>query len=229
MAAHRGDEERAQALLIEGLAEHRRRGNDWGAGFALRALGDVELAAGAWAGASAYFRESAALWRKSGYLEGIAAALAGLAVVAGETGQAARAARLFGAVEALRERFGSAMWPSERGTRERAVDRVRAELGDGEFSAAWATGRTLSVAEAIAEALAAETPGAGSSRPGHTLTPRELQVLRLVAAGQSDQQIAEALGIHRRTASNHVSTILHKLGVTTRRAAARRAVEAGLV
>jgi DNA-binding CsgD family transcriptional regulator len=60
------------------------------------------------------------------------------------------------------------------------------------------------------------------------LTPRELEVLRLVAAGRSNGQIAEALFISRKTASVHVSNILAKLGVHSRTEAAATAHRLGL-
>lgn len=51
------------------------------------------------------------------------------------------------------------------------------------------------------------------------LTDREREVLRQVAAGRCDRQIAQALNISRKTASNHMTNILRKLGVRTRAAA----------
>jgi DNA-binding NarL/FixJ family response regulator len=60
------------------------------------------------------------------------------------------------------------------------------------------------------------------------LTAREVDVLRLVAAGQTNPQIADALYISRKTASHHVSNILRKLGVPTRVEAAGVAHRLGL-
>jgi DNA-binding CsgD family transcriptional regulator len=60
------------------------------------------------------------------------------------------------------------------------------------------------------------------------LTARELDVLRLLAAGYTNLQIGDALDISRKTASHHVSRILTKLGVTTRVEAAGIAHSAGL-
>jgi DNA-binding NarL/FixJ family response regulator len=61
------------------------------------------------------------------------------------------------------------------------------------------------------------------------LSPRELDVLRLVVAGRTDQAIADELFISRRTASKHVAAILAKLDAASRAEAAVRAVRDGLV
>jgi NarL family two-component system response regulator LiaR len=66
-------------------------------------------------------------------------------------------------------------------------------------------------------------------RPLDQLSPRELEVLRLVADGRSNRQIAEELFISVKTASVHVSNILAKLGVASRVEAAAVAHRAGLV
>ena len=66
--------------------------------------------------------------------------------------------------------------------------------------------------------------------PGHRiLTPRELEVLRLVATGETDRGIADVLYVSRRTVSSHVSNILAKLDVPTRRAAVVTAARIGLL
>jgi DNA-binding NarL/FixJ family response regulator len=61
------------------------------------------------------------------------------------------------------------------------------------------------------------------------LTRRETEILRLVATGATDRDIAEALYLSPRTVSNHVSHILGKLDVPTRRAAIHAAVRIGLL
>ena len=65
--------------------------------------------------------------------------------------------------------------------------------------------------------------GAGGDAGEPVLTARELEVLRLVAAGQSNREIAAALVISPKTASVHVSNILAKLGAATRTEAAVKA------
>ena len=59
----------------------------------------------------------------------------------------------------------------------------------------------------------------------HGLTPRELEVLRLVATGKSNREIASALVISEHTVARHVQNILTKLGVASRTAAGAFAFE----
>jgi DNA-binding NarL/FixJ family response regulator len=66
------------------------------------------------------------------------------------------------------------------------------------------------------------------ARPGEDLTPREREVLGLVAEGASNRQIAETLVVSERTARTHVSAILGKLGLVSRTQAALWAVREGL-
>jgi DNA-binding NarL/FixJ family response regulator len=65
--------------------------------------------------------------------------------------------------------------------------------------------------------------------PTAELTPRELEVLRLVGAGKANKEIAAELVISERTARTHVSNILGKLGLSSRTQAALWAVREGLV
>jgi DNA-binding NarL/FixJ family response regulator len=65
--------------------------------------------------------------------------------------------------------------------------------------------------------------------PVHTLSAREIEVLRLVAAGRSNGEIGEELFISRKTAGVHVTHILDKLGVSNRVEAAMAAARLGLL
>ena len=88
--------------------------------------------------------------------------------------------------------------------------------------------------DAVALALAPlpskpPTPVSSKEALPHNLTPRELEVLRLVATGLTDAQIAAELVISPRTVSKHLQSIYGKLLVSTRSAATRFAVEHHLV
>jgi LuxR family maltose regulon positive regulatory protein len=63
---------------------------------------------------------------------------------------------------------------------------------------------------------------------GETLSPREVEVLRLIIAGAGNQAIADALVISLHTAKHHVASILQKLGASTRTQAALRGRALGL-
>jgi DNA-binding NarL/FixJ family response regulator len=74
----------------------------------------------------------------------------------------------------------------------------------------------------------AAAPGAAPAAYPAGLTAREAEVLRLVAQGLTDAQVAEQLVVSRRTVSTHLTAIYGKLGVNTRSAATRFAMEHGL-
>jgi DNA-binding NarL/FixJ family response regulator len=65
--------------------------------------------------------------------------------------------------------------------------------------------------------------------PSNALSERELQILDLVAAGLTNQEIADRLAISKRTVDNHISNILHKTGTDNRVALVRWALQWGKV
>ena len=71
--------------------------------------------------------------------------------------------------------------------------------------------------------------GRAEAANSHGLTARELQVLRLVAAGQSNREIAAALVISEHTVARHLQNIYAKLGVSSRTAASAFAFSHDLV
>jgi predicted ATPase/DNA-binding CsgD family transcriptional regulator len=156
--------------------------------------------------------------------------------------QATAIARLLGAAAALRDELGVPLGSSLDTDHDLIVSRLRSRLGDADFDTAFEKGRGMPLRDAIAlsaSLLASSAPEAGMDLPARSylpamgidqhLTPRELQVLKLIAEGMPDREIAETLYISRRTVSHHVSVILSKLGVTSRVGAATCAIRAGLV
>jgi DNA-binding CsgD family transcriptional regulator len=151
----------------------------------------------------------------------------------------------------LREDSGQPSWDEVAASWQRDGNRIgemRARikaiehaLGEGDrdrAETAWADARSLAEtidAPALAERLAAvgrrgrlivEHSGSGDS---YGLTPRELEVLGLLAHGRTNPQIGKMLFISEKTASVHVSNILRKLAVANRGEAAVLALRKGLV
>jgi DNA-binding NarL/FixJ family response regulator len=152
-----------------------------------------------------------------------AAALVGLALIDAIEGEGAAAARRLGAVDALAQEGGLFVPPQYQMRIDRATELATAALGPRRFATLWEAGR------ADPWAVAAEgMTGAASPVGALGLTDRELQVLRLLADGQSDKEIGAALGISSRTVSHHLASVLAKLGVRSRGEAAVRAVRDGL-
>ncbi len=147
-----------------------------------------------------------------------------VADIAGRAGQAKTAARLYGAADELRERAGRRIEPAFRAEHERRVEVARRALVEADFEAAWAVGRSLAPEEAVAEALAVVIKP--TDPPPFSLSPREAEVLRMLADGLSDRDIAAALFIGERTVNTHVARIYTKLGVHNRAGAV---AAAGLV
>ena len=204
-----------------------------GVGLALDHLALVALKSGDVQQAATLLDESLTIWSGIARLESLADCLAAVAMLAAATGQTS-AARLWGAVAVLRQIVGHEFWLPERDDLAQAEAGLRAELGPARFDQEFTAGRSLGLEEALAEAAAvitgAQSFGASPPEPPapFDLTPRELEVLGLVVAGQTDREIAETLFISRRTAEWHVAGILGKLGVRSRAAATAAAIHAGL-
>jgi DNA-binding NarL/FixJ family response regulator len=103
---------------------------------------------------------------------------------------------------------------------------ARQAMGETAFKAAYQRGLELSAADAVAYALQ-QPPKKPPDKPPEQrpslavpaaarLTPREVQVVQLVAEGRSNKEIAARLVISQRTAEGHVERILTKLGFTSR-------------
>jgi DNA-binding NarL/FixJ family response regulator len=106
----------------------------------------------------------------------------------------------------------------------------RSRIGYTATSPAWDTFMTGRAPAATDRAPGLETRRRMSARAQPPiLTQRELEVLHLVARGETDQGIAQRLNVSRRTISCHVSNILAKLDVRSRTAAAMTAARIGLL
>jgi excisionase family DNA binding protein len=164
----------------------------------------------------------------------VADALSGIATAATVWHAYRPALLLFAAASELRERLGIAMsLPGDVATTELSLGTLRTALGPNAFATTWTEGRALSQEAAITVAGTVTPPPvtrqAERVSGASPLTAREKEVLRLVADGRTDRDIAEALFIGRRTVSWHVSAILEKLDVASRRDAVAVSRDAGFI
>jgi predicted ATPase/DNA-binding CsgD family transcriptional regulator len=231
-AARQGDIAEAEARFAESLRVNREIGHIWDETVDLMYLGGLAAARGDRVHAAQLCQAAAARALELGDLMLVVGCLERLALVCLE--QPARAARLLGAAEALGERAGGRHDPTGEPVDEAAIASLRTALGEGAFAAAWAAGRALSAAAAVAEAAAIKPANQPTPRTtsvasrGAGLTPRELDVLRLLSEGYSNREIAGALSVSPRTVGNHVTSILAKLEAPSRTAAVVIAHRLGL-
>jgi non-specific serine/threonine protein kinase len=227
-----GDLATAQDLIEDALAIHQSGSGSMGQAFGHMYLGQVTLARADHTRAAACFRQAFNLFTEAGDLGSVPRVLEGLAGAA-LLGQPDQAARLLGAAAAVRGEDG---WPRDQlevPAYEQTLAMTRTALGEQAFDAAWDAGRQLSGEEVRAEidalvATFASPPSAIPPETQHGLSPRELEVLRLLVEGRSNRGIGDTLSLSERTVENHVMHILSKLGVESRTAAATYAVRHGL-
>jgi len=241
LALSQGDTSTARSLAEEGVVLSRETGDQLNTAWSLAFLAKVISLQGDQAAAQAMYEESLALAIAGNSKWHIVRGLEGLASVLASQGDLVWAARLWGAAEALRGTMGTPIAPVYRAEYERSVAAARDQLGMQVFTTAWVEGRDITPEQALAAqgpvTLPQPSPAAPSSTPqakSSTTSPgglsvRELEVLRLLATGLTDAQIAEQLVLSLHTIHAHLRTIYSKLGVTSRSAATRYAFEHQLV
>jgi predicted ATPase/DNA-binding CsgD family transcriptional regulator len=126
------------------------------------------------------------------------------------------AVRLLAASDAARVAMGYPRPPIDRSGHDATVARLRAALGDEAFSDAWAEGANLSLDDAVAYARRARGARTRPSTGWASLTPTELDVVRLVTEGLTNPEIGARLFISRATVKTHLSHVYAKLHVSNR-------------
>ena len=229
-----GDFARAAEFYEQAIVVSRLTGNDDGIACALLGLGTVAHLQGDPRRALTLVQQCVVSFRETDSTYNIMLGFDRIALIVTPV-QPQRAARLLGAADRIRNELGIQVVGFYRTVLDGGAAEARAALGEAVFTTAWEEGKTLPLDDALAEvaavdaAIFAEPPPAAteSTSPAadrHGLSSRELEVLRLVAAGHSDREIGEALFISRRTAASHVASILAKLELPSRTAAAAYAV-----
>jgi predicted ATPase/class 3 adenylate cyclase/DNA-binding CsgD family transcriptional regulator len=139
-----------------------------------------------------------------------------LGTTAGQAGSHREAARLFGAAAALRERMGAVRFKVWDAGYEASVAVLRDTLGDNDFDHFWAEGAALSIEEAIAYAQRGRGERKRPASGWASLTPAELDVVRLLSEGLANNDIAARLFVSPRTVQSHLTHVYTKLGLTSR-------------
>jgi predicted ATPase/DNA-binding CsgD family transcriptional regulator len=240
LALSEGDMASARSLTAQALALFQEM-KLHGTALPLFAVAEVAAAEGDAPRAQALYEQGVGVAMKAGDQRTLTSGLEGLAATVAAQGNHVGAAYLWGAAEALREALGMPLSPIARALYQRAVAAARSQPGEQAFATAWAEGRTMSPEQALAASeqvvLAAPTQEERSSSPitaspptyPDGLTAREVEVLRVVAQGLTNEQVAERLVISPRTVDTHLTSIYSKIGVSSRSAATRYAIEHHLV
>src|SRR5829696_1638844 len=228
---NRGEHGRANSLAERGLALCRETGDKHGTSIALSTLAGVAQAERDYERARDLFEEGLTVSAELGNQADVVHCLAGLASIAAAEGTIVRAACLWGAAEALFEKIEAVYAYVPDRSLHRSQVTARSLIEEAAWEAAWAEGRTMSPEQAIAYALDhSATPETASPETYPAgLSAREADVLRLIATGLTNAEVAEKLFLSSRTVEWHLSSIYRKLGLHSRSEATRFAAEQGLL
>ncbi len=225
----------ARSLLEEGIALNKKLGGETETLEPSRGLARLLVLQGDVDSARLLYQESLTLLLEWNVCkEHVAASLEGLAVVEVSQGTLRQGVRLWGAAHALREAIGAPVYPVYRVRQEQAIAHTRTQLGVQVFRAAWDEGSRLTPEQVLAPqsttSVQVQSMPKQSSAPFPAgLTPREVEVLRLLVTGMTDAQVAESLVISPRTVNGHLTSIYSKLQVSSRTAAVRYALDHHLI
>jgi DNA-binding CsgD family transcriptional regulator len=232
-----GEPAAAQRICAAGLAGARDAGDLWSLGNLLEKMVVLDLNSDLHQDAAAHLREGLQTALRTGSRARLLDDLDCCGYLCAWTGRCAEAVTIWAAVVALQGHEGFSV-PSHPGVpegwfqRQEPLRQARQTLGPDRARAAEERGKAMSLATAAEYALI--LTAAGPKPPGATpgldgLSPRERELITLVAQGHTDAQIAAQLYISVRTVSSHLDRIRDKTGCRRRADLTRLALGAGLV
>ena len=232
-----GDLAAAERVCAAGLAGARDAGDLWSLGNLLEKMVVLDLNAGRYQDAAAHLREGLQTALRTGARARQLDDLDCCGYLCAMTGRCAEAVTVWAAVVVLQGREGFSVpshpdLPEGWFQRQEPLREARRALGPDRARAAGERGKAMSLATAAEYALmlTAASPQPPAAAPGtEALSPRERELVTLVARGHTDAQIAGQLYISARTVSSHLDRIRDKTGCRRRADLTRFALSAGLV
>jgi len=220
--------EEAIPVLEESLALFREVGDTGNMALAMSTLARAEGKRGNDERVKPLLRESLRLLVQQGNFINLIGSLVPLGLMAMHSPEqpegAYSAAQIFGVMTTWVEKLGGTTpWAEE--PFQRMIEQVTAMLGADDFVKAFESGKQMTTADLIQLAEQITAPASHPAPVHSLLSPREMDVMRLLAQGLTSAQIAKQLVIGVVTVNFHVRSIYSKLGVSSRSAATRYALE----
>jgi len=236
LALRSGELDRAETLLMESTRVSKEVDDTQCIIWGLVWLARVKLARQQMQAAQTLLTEGVELAMSRSDILTLPACLEGWGFIRAAQDKPLWVVRLFSCAHALRETMGEPVPPIDRLEYDNLLASVRTRLDQATFQAAWAQGLNLSAEQALTEPEEMEQAAIPPKEPDHTpppptdpmlveLTRRELDVLRLLAEGLTNAQIAKQLVLSTVTVNSYLRAIYSKLGVSTRTAATRYALD----
>ncbi|MEA2584454.1 MAG: hypothetical protein QOF33_2539 [Thermomicrobiales bacterium] len=210
----------SQALLARAQHLHHAVASKETEGYIVFELGQVALLQQDHQQALGRFVRALTLFRRSGLRDYFtAAAIESIAKIALLQGQTADGVSLLAAMDTWRRTTGIKITAAEGLAIKRDLDAAKRKLGEELYKAHWLVGQITSLDDAVAVAFSITVKPQDESLASEThlpadlqrLSPREREVLCLIAQGRKDREVADELGITSRTVSTLVTRILDKL------------------
>ena len=232
-----GDLAAAERTCAAGLASAQDAGDLWSLGNLLEKMVVLDLVSGRYADAALHLREGLQTALRTGARARVLDDLDCCGYLCFLTRRCAEAVTVWAAVVVLQGREGFSVpshpdLPEGWLQRQEPLREARRALGPAQTRAAEERGQAMSLATAAEYALmlTAAGPEPPTAAPGlEALSPRERELITLVARGHTDAQIAAQLYISVRTVSSHLDRIRDKTGCRRRADLTRLALSAGLV